>query len=193
MNEDHCFGGRRIERVNITTRAAEVARACSETGAGGNFGYFRNGNQWYAEIVTFILHCPSISASGVNLVAWPHKQSKVLRDCRLSTFLPRLIREPQNAAAGSLRDNDPADCAKDSLLKQQGRSGSLRKSDVEASQTTADQIIRCRDRVSGRPSPGGRLHGTCPWHRERRTTCRCGRRWRESPTVRTVRERPNHL
>src|SRR5438445_1580594 len=142
MNEDHRFGGRTIQRVNITTRAAEVAGACSETGARGNFGHFCNGNQWYANIVTFIRHYAWHVRIWSQSCCVAHKQSKTLRDRRLSTFLPRLIREPQSAAADPSGDNDPADCAKDSLLKQQGRSGSFRKSDVAATHSTSGQIIR---------------------------------------------------
>src|SRR6266516_1358179 len=130
MNEHHRFGGRRIQRVNITTGAAEVAGACSETGARGNFGYFCNGNKWYTKIVTFILHCARrvriwrqtycVTTSGQNSCVTG----------RLSTFLPRVIREPHNAAADPSAENDPADCAKDSLGKQYGSFGSLRKGDA---------------------------------------------------------------
>src|SRR5206468_9065822 len=93
MNEHHRFGGRRIQRVNITTGAAEVAGACSETGARGNFGYFCNGNQWYAKIVTFILHCAWHVRIPESILLRGHKRSKVWRDRRLSTFLPRVIRD----------------------------------------------------------------------------------------------------
>src|SRR5437867_12131706 len=89
MNEDHRFGGRRIQRVKITTRAAEVARACGETVARGNFGNFYSGNQWYAKIATFILHC----AWRVRILSQSccvATSSQKSCDRRLSTFLPRL-------------------------------------------------------------------------------------------------------
>src|SRR5438445_10701648 len=86
MNEDHRFGGRRIQRVNITARATDVAGACSETGARGNFGYFCNGNQWYAKLVTFIVHCarPVRIWSQSCCVATSSQKSYVTAGCQHS-------------------------------------------------------------------------------------------------------------
>src|ERR1700747_524709 len=50
------FHRRWIEGVNVTTGAADVAGARVEPSPAGDFGDFHGGNEWYARIVTLVLH-----------------------------------------------------------------------------------------------------------------------------------------
>jgi len=77
------------------------------TGARGNFGYLCNGKSVVREdryvYPALCLACPHLE----SILLRGHKPSKVLRDRRLSTFLPRLIENLKTLRQTLLRDNDP--------------------------------------------------------------------------------------